>query len=97
MVSINNSRGWEVPTFKKSCNQAIRLLKSLQICLPRSARLKISISLNPRPPCFFGNPILFHEIQCIDLLPVPLLHQYSAKTLLISSQVPFGNLKTFIV
>lgn len=71
------------------------LLKILQNCFPSNTKLKFSIPRNPSPHSFFGKPILCHETQ--DLLLVPLLHQYSAKTRLISSQVPFGSLKQFLV
>lgn len=62
-------------------------------CLPSSAMLKTSRSLNSSPHLFLESIILSQVIQCIPLSFSPLLHQNLAYNLVISLHTSFGIFK----
>ena len=66
-------------------------------CLPRSARLKFSKSLNPNPPWLFGWQNFFQAIQCIFLEFPEYPHQNFQTKDSISLHRLLGNLKHPIV
>ena len=65
-------------------------------CLARSARLKIYMSRNPRPPKCFGRVIISHATQLGFLLPCLEPHQNCRISDIMLSHKPRGSLKQYI-
>jgi hypothetical protein len=106
LVSVHHVLHIVISKYEKGYFQeghlSIRALKELRsintrhTCRASRARLKISISLNPSPPLYFGIAIDSQEIHAVFLSPFLPPHQNFLINDVICWQRPRGSLKSAI-